>query len=499
LLRFPVDFITEYGSPIISLTRANREVLLFAVDTACSGLYSLIGLLIFATFSAYISKGSLLRKIIVFILGFPIIYFLNILRIFLLIIIGYFAGVELALNVFHLLGGWVLLFSGTIIILTMADRVFNIEIFSREIENCSHNHIESEGRYCIECGKILKNTSKSITNVDALKFLAITIAVLYFLTIQVPVFSLTSGQAGVFIKNPSGEDTTRNVLPEIEGRELYFVYRDTEFEKISGQNASLMYQYKPVNDDGPIVWVGIEISPIKFNMHQWETCLITVPEMQGRVAKNVKVDLRDIHLLENPPLSARYFAFHRVGSNLTEVILYWYTQSEFITEKGYETMWTKISVIQYADKPEHYRVTENAILPVARNIAEFWQPISTWSGMGIAIAKKGVSLMVLTIMLISVVVLYGVLLNIESKKKGREIYNQIIEHEDHMVLKSLKSSNNKPMKEDEILKKYREITGKYMDIYLLNSKLKKAEEIGLVKNLIHNENDKPYVKWVTNF
>ncbi len=45
------------GSLVITLTRPDHTTLPFGVDVACSGVYSLIGFLIFALFIAYIMRG----------------------------------------------------------------------------------------------------------------------------------------------------------------------------------------------------------------------------------------------------------------------------------------------------------------------------------------------------------------------------------------------------------------------------------------------------------
>ena len=55
------------------------------------------------------------------------------------------------------------------------------------------------------------------------------------------------------------------------------------------------------------------------------------------------------------------------------------------------------------------------------------------------------------------------------------------------------------MKETEISSIYKAMTGSEINIVDLNLKLKKGEEIGLVNKILTNVDDKPYVKWRTNF
>ena len=44
------EISTAYGNPTITITQPNGTPLSFTVDIACSGIYSLIGFLIFAVF-----------------------------------------------------------------------------------------------------------------------------------------------------------------------------------------------------------------------------------------------------------------------------------------------------------------------------------------------------------------------------------------------------------------------------------------------------------------
>ena len=495
----PVNLLFEFGTPVISLITASGSLMSFVIDIACSGLYSQIGLLVFSTFFAYISRGSLTRKIMVFLMGIPVIYGLNILRISLIILIGYYAGYEQALKIFHLFSGWILLFIGTTIILYLAEKIFKTSLLTAPLEKCNHDIQENDGKNCLQCGKILEITPHKLNKTDILKIISIILVTFYILSIQVPVFSLTSGYAGVFNNSTSSVESIKNVLPDIEGYQLNFVYRDREFEKISGQNASLMYRYTSSMISDPTVWVGLELSPVKGNLHSWEVCLISWPERYGAGPRVDKVALRDIHLIENPPLSARYFSFVQKDSNTTQVILYWYTQSVFQTEKGPIKMWSKISVIEYAEKPEYYGIAEKDILPVAQAIADYWYPISTWSGIGLGIAENVPILIGITTLVIVTVTLYDTYLIIDGKKKSRELYNNIEDYEDRAILSALKSTEKSYMKKTEIVEKYKDKTRNEIDLDTLNDKLKKAEELGIIKVFVLNEDDRPYVSYKLNF
>ena len=75
--------------------------------------------------------------------------------------------------------------------------------------------------------------------------IAIISVVGLLLTIQVPVFALTEGPAEVLTQSPSGAQTSTHTLalPEIEGYNVSYVDRDTDFEELSNQEISTAYAY----------------------------------------------------------------------------------------------------------------------------------------------------------------------------------------------------------------------------------------------------------------
>lgn len=107
LFGIPTTLTNDYGNPVIAITGHDGAPMQFMVDVACSGIYSLIGFLILAILIAYAIRDKPWKKIALILTGIPIIYLFNVIRITIILPIGYFFGLNLALQVFHLLGGWV--------------------------------------------------------------------------------------------------------------------------------------------------------------------------------------------------------------------------------------------------------------------------------------------------------------------------------------------------------------------------------------------------------
>ncbi len=110
--------------PIITLSTPSQGVLLFNVAIECSGIYSLIGFVVFAVFTTYITKSTIWSKLFFIIMGIPLVLALNIIRITILLGIGDVFGENLTLIVFHDVAGTVLIFFGVLIMLFITDKAF---------------------------------------------------------------------------------------------------------------------------------------------------------------------------------------------------------------------------------------------------------------------------------------------------------------------------------------------------------------------------------------
>jgi exosortase/archaeosortase family protein len=474
------------------ITAAGEEIP-FAIDIACSGLYSLMGFLIFSVFVSYIIRGSYFKKLLIFAIGLPLIFALNILRITIIIIIAFYQGVSLALDVFHFMGGWSLTFIGTFTLLLLSEKILKVRFISKTQNQCSTDH--SINSVCGECGKILEYPLTPITKNGITKIILVFIIIFIVVNVQVPVFTRTEGINEVYFKDLGKENETTTMLPEVQGFNLSFVYRDKEFEEIARQNASLMYMYRPNNEDNRNIWVGIEIGDTKGVLHPWEVCLIGWPQTRGGIAKVEQVDLRDIHLSQNPPLSARYFTFKEKNSNRTQVVLYWYTRSGFNFGTKILEKWSKISVIAYTYNPNEYKEIEEQILPIANSIIEYRKPIQMWSYYSMFFAQNGSMLIKITMAALIVTTLFYILLNIRNILLAKNTYNKIKNNEDLFILEAIKSIKIEIPTLENISNKYKMLFGKDVAKDELLEKLREAEEIKILNKQIMNIEDEPYIVW----
>ena len=486
----PVSLETHYGNPVIILQKPEALPLIFAIDIACAGMYSLIGFTIFAVFAAYIARGAAWKKAPVFLAGIPLIYSLNITRIIVTVLIGNQYGMEVAIQLFHLLGGWALIFIGTIILLTLSEKLFKIQLFATKPKlapcNCCNQNAENKQHFCTACGKFLNRMNIRLSKRDLSKIFILIISAILIINLQAPVFALTEGPAEVTIQTLGGEQTVTQILPEVPGYATKFIYRDKRFEEIAKQDASLAYEYRPTDATKTTIRVTLEIAKTRSVLHRLEWCLPRVTQLS----------LRDVQLLQNPPITARYFAFQDIKTNLTQVVLYWYENALFNTGSSTEQEHVKISLFAFAKTPEEIPIIEDELLPFGEAIANYWQPIKTWSQIALTIAQHGTTLIAIATTLLTITLALEAIKNQRKKRSKLKVYNKLALEEEKLILQAAHqaSKQNKPTA-NTIASHYQKLAGKPIELNLLLQKLNQAEEAGLIKRDITSKEDEPTLVW----
>jgi len=493
---------SEYGNPTIIITRPDNTTIGFTVDIACSGIYSLIGFLIFAAFIAYITRDKTWKKAATFLIGLPLIYLLNITRITIILLIGYHYGEQLALQTFHLLGGWILIFLGTLLLLAITQNLLKTKIFTKPQppQPCQKCNIDPQNLpqdFCPNCGRLLKYRETKLKKQDMAKITAIAFSVALLLLIQVPVFALTEGPAQIIIQTPTGEQGNTQILPQIPNYTLQFVYRDKDFEQRAKQDASLLYAYLPLNKTEETTWVAVEIASATSSLHRWEYCLITWPQTQGYQPKIEQLDLKDTQILENPPLTARYFAFQYTKTNQTQLVLYWYETATFKTNATVEQKHVKMSLITYPDIPKDITEAEYQLLPFATAIANYWQPTKTWSQIALTISVNGPTLAAATTTLLAATIMFNFIEKNKRKKTNIYAYKKLSKINQQIIEAVHQAQRTATGKISNIAKTYENIAKEKITAENLLQKLTEAEKAGLVEKEVINEHDEPLLGWKT--
>lgn len=375
----PVSLSSEFGSPTIEVNSPSALPIRFGIDIPCSGIYSLIAFAMFATFIAYIARGSIIKKLALFSIGFLMLLILNIFRITLTVLIAYRIGEEIAMTIFHTFSGWILIFVGVLLLLMTSEKLLHLRIFggTPKVASCPEcdGNQKNGVTFCYRCGKYLESRRTRLPKRFWIKMTAVLL-ISYFvmMSIQAPVFAFAQG---LTISTPNPEAGV-DVFPKIPDCKLSFLYRDLEFEKISRQDASLLYAYISQNVTEPVVYVLVAVADSVTNLHSWESCLFTLQAAQGYSQLVTVTDSKDVQLMQDPPITARYFTFQH-PANYTQITLYWYQQALFKTGLTIETKYARISLIILTTNQTNYPILERKLLNIGQSIASYWEPLKTRS------------------------------------------------------------------------------------------------------------------------
>lgn len=495
-LGIPSTLISEYGNPVIQITTPNQTTLSFAIDIACSGIYSLISFLVFAVLITYLIRDKPWKKLALFLTGLSLIYLLNIARITTILMIGYYSSEETALQLFHLLGGWFLILAGTFLLLLFAEKIFHTQIFTKPLPKCTECNLKpkTNQNFCFKCDRMLKPISIRLQKTDIIKMATIIVSVILLISIQTPVFALTEGPAQVMIQTPAGEQGNTQLLPQIPGYTLAFAYRDKDFEELARQDASLLYAYYPPDKTKELVWVGVEIDSAFYRLHHWERCLISWQLEQDKPALVTQLDLKDIQIQENPPVIARYFAFQWIKTKQTQVVLYWYETAEFVTNGTAQQKNIKISLITYPDTPQNITEAEN-LLPLATAIVEHWQPIKSWTQIALLLSQNGVYLAAITTVLLTLLIILYAIEKRKQRKANARAYQKLSEPNKQIIDIVRETQKTTTPTLSAIAATYTKRTGKSIKKEKMFYILSEVEKAGIIKSYIASNQDEPTQAW----
>lgn len=483
----PASLTTNENIPEIILQKADTN-LHFTIDVACSGIYSLLAFITFSSFTAYILRGSIKKRIIAFFAGFPLIYALNIIRILIIILLGFNLGIQLSTELFHTFGGWLLVFLGTLIILWASEKLLKLRIYAYELQPCSHGKSQNQA-FCEACGRLLKKITTKISKRDISKITPLLLIISLIAFFQFPVFALSKFPAEIILSSPIEGNKATQILPQINNYTLTFLFRDEPTEAYTRQDANLRYAYFPNETSKRPVEVYVEIADAKKKLHGWDKCFAA----SWRVTI---YDSKEVQLLDNPPLIAQCFAFQEKGSLAINVVIYWYEKSLFMVNSTVEEKFVKISLMSVIDDlSDRPAMEEEQLLPIANEIVRYWQPVKQWSQIVLTFAIYRNELF--AVMLISIVALisYNVARSYLNKKSLYYMYSKIASETDKQILKA--ASQTKIPTAEQIASTYHEISGKNMKLGELIEKLGQAEKTGLIKREVLNFEDNPLLVWRT--
>jgi exosortase len=513
-LGLPVTLSSSYGSPTIALTTSTGQPLPFTIDLACSGIYTFIAFAMFAAFLALVASAPVSKKIGLFVLGFFVFDILNIIRITTIVSIGYLFGEEVAMFVFHNVAGLLLIFIGMLLILLIAEKIMKIQTFptSQEPPSCPKckTNLKNFQNFCSNCGKFFNQFQTKVSTKFWAKLLLLIVGCyIVTLSIDAPTFTIAQGKKNEPIRLISGLEnaSARAIFPNITSSDkdknytIRFLNRDTPYEILAHQDASLMYYY----NSSPIVFVDLGVASSISNLHSWEVCLVAYQTAHGRTPLISVLDSRDIQLLPDVPIIARYFVFRDeegiyVPVNVTQVTLYWYERAPFNMGISVEQKYVRLSLIVYTRNATNYQQLEDELLTFAQAIASYWEPLKSQSLISLGVPAQQL-LLVLSVAFVAFTKTAEHSNEWRKKTNNQKIFNNFASANDKLVLQTVLdlAKKNKVIETREINTAIKRKKKKSLNSAKLLNTLDNLEEYGFIKKDVAAVKNRPRLVWKVKY
>ncbi len=521
------------GAPALLLEKSGGVKFPFYVGEPSSGVYSTLGLSLFAFFVAYLIRGPIWKRAVIFVSGFPLFFILNVVRIAAIISLwdGFGEGVS---ESFHTIGGSLMVVVGTLVVLLIGEKIFKLTILAQpaKTEPCTvcEKNLGRPESFCLFCGRLLQQLQ---ANFDRSSILAIAALVLIgglanaanvgtnataanVGTNATAANVGTNATAGSFlnldissIKGPE----TKIFFPNITGWDIEYSYRDSLVEKILREDAALAYMFTARDSNSsttfvtPVLFGSVEISN---GGHTWENSLITYPSRVGRPIATV-IELSDVYISGDE--KARFFVFKRPDSDVTEATLFWFETVQLRSGSSYEIKNILISLWSYPEQlagsglikgTDDIKGIKSIYLSLARPIKAYWD--QTTFGLK---AKSAVnSLMTQHIYtLLSAVVLPASLVSARYQIKAsllrhanRKMYERLALGEEKLIFEATLDAIQKGKSTGKLIaNSYRRLTNTTINESKLLEKLELAREVGLLEIDVLSSYDKPLLVWKPKF
>jgi exosortase/archaeosortase family protein len=451
----------------------------------------------FAAFLAFISSTTILKKLLVFVFGFLVFGVLNLTRILGIVLFGYWLGEETALFI-HSIAGLVLIFVGILLILGLSGKLLKIQISTKPQEQppCPRCKSTSQNlkNFCQNCGRFLGKSKIILSKTLFLKLLLLLLGCsIAVLSIRAPTFA--TAQNSIELSSSGNWQNATNVFPEIPGYTLSFLYRDTEYEKIAHQDASLVYGYFPVNRSNSVLYADVGVASSISNLHSWEVCFITMQTAQGQYPLVSMHDSRNIQLLQDPPLIAQYLVFDS-PDNYTQVTLYWYEKATFKTGLTVEQKYVRISLIILTQNSAGYPQLEEELLAAGQLIAAEWEPLKTQALISLGVPAQQALLAVSIAFLVTTKTAQYFT---EQRKTSNnlKIFNNFASPKEKIVLQTVLdlAKEKKFMKTSDILENVQKRVGRPVSSKKVLSILNTLEENGFIRRTVVSVGNAPVLVW----
>ncbi len=359
----PLD-ITYQPIVILSTVTTAGEPIQFSLTAACSGIYSLTAFLFCAVVFGYIASGSMLKKVFYGVLAVVAAYLLNVLRIVVTVLLGRFFGLGVAVEFFHAVGGTVLAFVGTLLLLYIGTKLLKLSFMPKK-EKFSSAAKETLPRIKI--------------NWKRMGILLIFLVICADLIVQASAVnynSVANSEETAFNFNPNTGELA--AFSNETGWTATFMGREPQSEKALGLIYVGNYYLSKSNSSNSVTAI-FEVSDLQSKFHTWEGCL----NYQAYPIEINKITYVTIYDKDTNIVNGETIVANAPTLNQTLVLVYWFDTLKLRTNETTADYSIKLTLLKYLPAANNQADTtkveeaKNQLLSLSENYEQIWSQYKT--------------------------------------------------------------------------------------------------------------------------
>lgn len=533
----PIQLDPSFGAPALVIETKEGLKTPFFVGEPSSGVFSTISLSLFAIFVAYIIRGKIWKRALLFVAGFPLFFLLNTLRIGIVITLWYLWGQDVS-ETYHSVSGALMVVIGTISILFIGEKALKLNLGTvkskpQKCIECQNSNMSStmDDQFCKFCGRIIYPLKHRRYRGEVERI----VLVVFISTIAISVTGLKVGSndssgynlSKLNISEVEGPETTRYFFPALANWDQTYAYRDSKIESILNQDASLAFRLVPKNTTAIMAIIGenqgtisdkdisnaVIFSSIQISTghHIWEDSLVTAPSRIGRPGATI-LESGDITITDDT--KGRFLLFKRQGFQNTEAVIEWFERGPLNFGSHFENRNILISVWATTDSlsrhgliadPEDSATIKQLYLSIAKPTAEYWksQLDDVKGGEDLLNTYFKNNFYFISSLVVFVFVVFWVSYETKRQKLSERNYNlyKQLPAGDKAFMDSLIHSSDKYNESTgfNISERYRGNTGNGISSTEVIEKIQSSENLGLIKRQIQSDKDEPILVWKPRF
>jgi exosortase/archaeosortase family protein len=510
-LTINIDLQTTYGAPSFELVRPDGLTNSFVVGEPSSGVFSTIGMTVFALFTAYIANGKMWKRMSILALSLPLFFVLNTIRIGTVMLLWYTFD-ETVAEAFHLIGGMLMVAIGTILLLIIGEKLLGISFQTKNTKrnrciNCDLSEDKNEN-FCLICGRLLRHLNVKLQDAGLGSIALVVFAIIFSASsyTQPNLASAYKGLGDLDIASITGPETTTYMMPTVNGVEPQFAYRDKAIESVLRQDLAVAFRYTKEDASPNIspltIYTGVQISTGK---HTWEDSMVIYPSKVGRPTATV-IEVKDIAISKEK--SGKFFMYQRPNSNLTEVVLYWFERMPLRFGSDIEGRNVQIIVWTYAknlvrsgivDREDNINGIQGYMVHFAEQIKNYWdqsRPVITdYTSVSTIINQYSIPLIGVITAIPALAVLLQLLNNIRTRKRYKQLLTRLNIQDEILIIKAIEKSRGSSTGMS-VMNNFKLLRGEqFLDMHKFINLLTNAKNAGFIKTDIIIRNDEPLMMW----